>query len=296
MEADKNVLTVTPNIKDKIFTLRGLQVMFDSDLALLYGVKTKILNQAVKRNSNRFPKEFCFRLNSEEYKNLRSQFVTSKNYGGRRYLPHVFTEEGVAMLSGVLNSDTAVYMSIRIMTAFVEMRKTINTNAQLFTRIDIVELKQVEQKIETDKKFDQVFDALEKTETPSKQQIFFDGQMFDAYKFVSSLIRQAKKKIILIDNFIDDTVLTLLGKRNSNVSVTIYCKKITPQIALDLEKFNSQYPKIEIKEFKVSHDRFLIIDDKDIYHFGASIKDLGKKWFAFSKFDKQVLTILKRLK
>ncbi len=163
MEADKNVLTVTPNIKDKIFTLRGLQIMFDSDLALLYGVKTKILNQAVKRNSNRFPKEFCFRLNNEEYKNLRSQIVTSKGYGGRRYLPYVFTEEGIAMLSGVLNSDTAVYMSIRIMTAFVEMRKAINTNAQLFTRIDIVELKQVEQKIETDKKFDQVFDALEKT-------------------------------------------------------------------------------------------------------------------------------------
>ncbi len=283
------------DIKNKIFTVRGVQVMLDSDLASLYGVKTKILNQAVKRNIKRFPKEFCFRLNKEEYKNLRSQFVTSENYGGRRYSPYFFTEEGVAMLSGVLKSDTAVYMSIRIMTAFVEMRKIIHTNSQLLTRVDIVEQKQIEQKIETDKKFDEVFDALSNTDIHPQQKIFFDNQMFDAYKFVSSLIRLAKKKIILIDNFIDETVLVLLGKRNKGVSVTIYCQKITPQMMLDLKKFNSQYPKIEIKELKTAHDRFLIIDDKDIYHFGASIKDLGKKWFAFSKFDKQALTLLERL-
>jgi len=289
------VLATTPNIKDKIFTVRGVQVMLDSDLAFLYNVKTRILNQAVKRNSNRFPSKFCFRLNKIELESLRSQIVISNSRGGRRYSPYFFTEEGVAMLSGVLKSDVAVYMSIHIMTAFVEMRKIIHTNSQLFIRMDIVEQRQIEQKIETDKKFDQVFDALAKTEVLPKQQIFFNGQMFDAYKFVSSLIRLAKKKIILIDNFIDETVLTLLGKRNKGVSVTIYCKKITPQITLDLEKFNSQYPKVEIIEFKMAHDRFLIIDDKDIYHFGASIKDLGKKWFACSKFDKQAFNMLERL-
>ncbi len=199
------------------------------------------------------------------------------------------------MLSGVLKSDTAVYMGIRIMTAFVEMRKIIHANTQLFTRLDMVERKQIEQKIETDKKFDQVFDALAKTDIPPKQQIFFNGQMFDAYKFVSSLVRLAKQNIILVDNFIDETVLTLLGKRNRGVSAIIYCKKITSQIALDLEKFNSQYPKIEIKEFKMAHDRFLIIDNKDIYHFGASFKDLGKKWSACSKLDKQAINLLERL-
>ena len=296
MKKIQGILFEKVEIKSKIYTVRGFQVMFDSDLASLYGVQTKDLNQAVKRNIKRFPEQFCFQLNSDEHKGLISQFVTSKKRGGRQKLPHVFTEEGVAMLSGILKSDTAIYMSIRIMNAFVEMRRIIHANAQLFTRLDVVEQKQIEQKIETDKKFEQVFDALAKTDTPSKQKIFYDGQVFDAYEFVSTLIRSAKKKIILIDNFIDDTVLTLFTKRNKKVEVVIYCNKITPQISLDLKKYNLQYPKIEIKELKTAHDRFLIIDNKNIYHFGASIKDLGKKWFAFSKFNKQALAILDKLK
>lgn len=293
---EQNSLATIPDIKNKILTVRGIQVMVDRDLAFLYKVETRTLNQAVKRNVHRFPENFCFHINKTELKSLRSQIVISNNRGGRRYSPYFFTEEGVAMLSAVLKSDIAIYMSIRIMTAFVEMRKIINTNAQLLTRIDVVEQKQIEHKIETDKKFDQIFDALASKENPPKQKIFFNGQMFDAYNFVSSLIRQAKKKIVLIDNFIDETVLTLLNKRRRNVGITVYCRKITPQIKLDLEKFNSQYPKIEIKEFKLSHDRFLIIDGRDIYHFGASIKDLGKKWFAFSKFDNEALEILGKLK
>lgn len=209
----------------------------------------------------------------------------------RKYLPYAFTEQGVAMLSGVLKSDTAVRVSIQIMNAFVAMRKFISSNARIFQRLDVVERKQIGH----NKKFDEIFDALQSKDIKPEKGIFFDGQIFDAYKFVSDIIRTSDKSIILIDNYIDDSVLTLFSKRNKNVQVVIFTKEISKQLLLDLAKYNSQYPYVEVKEFTQSHDRFLIIDNKEVYHFGASLKDLGKKWFAFSKFDKEAFNLLDKL-
>ncbi len=277
--------------------------MLDSDLAELYGVETRVLNQAVKRNIDRFPEDFMFQLTKAEFEHLRfqngtsinsdliSQTVTSKQHGGRRKLPYVFTEQGVAMLSAVLKSDTAVKMSVQIIKAFIAMRKFIIKNAEMFQKLDRIEHKH----LEYDKKFESIFKALENKDNFPKQGIFFDGQIFDAYKFVSDLIRSARNTIILVDNYIDDSVLTLLTKRKKKVQVIIYTKKITKQLELDLKKYNTQYPSIKIREFKKAHDRFLIIDQENLYHFGASLKDLGKKWFAFSKFDSSSFEIIEKL-
>jgi len=296
-------LTHVKNIRELIHTIRDKQVIIDSDLADLYEVETKALNQAVRRNKERFPEDFMFQLTEEERENLRfqngtprgnglrSQTVTLEKGRGkhRKYLPYVFTEQGVAMLSGVLRSRKAIEVNIQIMRAFVAMRRFISKNAEIFLRLNNLEKKQ----IEYDENFKKIFDAIENSEI--KQGIFFNGQVFDAHNFISELIRKADKSIILIDNYIDNTVLTLFRKRKKDVSVTIYTKNITKQLRLDINKFNSQYEDIEVKEFKDSHDRFMIIDDKDIYHIGASLKDLGKKWFAFSKFDKDVLKIVEKL-
>jgi len=292
------------NIQNKIFTIRNQQVMLDSDLADLYQVETRVLNQAVKRNVKRFPKEYMFQLSKEEYEflksqsviskedSLTSQSVTLKNKRGkhRKYLPNVFTEQGVSMLSAVLRSDIAIEISIRIINAFIGMRKFLMENASVFQKFNYIEKKLLKH----DENFEKIFKAIEAKEVKPKQGIFFDGQIFDSYLFVSDLIKSANNKIILIDNYIDETVLTLFSK-NQKVKVTIYSKNITKQIKLDLEKYNSQYNPIEIKKFNSSHDRFLIIDDKQIYHFGASLKDLGKKWFAFSKFDMEAVGILEKL-
>ena len=274
-------------LKKQIYTVRGKQVMLDSDLAKVYRVDTKVFNQAVKRNVERFPENFRFQLALDEFDaiNLRSQFVTSSlNYGGRRYRPYVFTEHGIAMLSAVLRSDTAVKVSIEIMNAFVEMRKMLAGRAALFHRVDNIELKQ----LQADEKFEEIFRVLESGKPHSEKGVFYNGQIFDAYAFVSDIIRTAKKSIIVIDNYVDDTVLTLLGKRDNNVTVTIYTKNISKQLRLDLQRYNSQYPAIEVEIFPDAHDRFLIIDSKELYHIGASFKDLGKKWFAFSKMDIEV--------
>ena len=245
-------------IEEMILNIRGYQVMLDRDLASLYGVETKVLNQAVKRNIERFPDDFRFQLTKEEC--LRSQFVTFK------YLPYAFTENGFAMLSSVLRSQTAIEMNIRIMRA---------NNEIVFQRIANLEYHQ----IEIDKRIDEVFKKIE--QKSPQQGIFFEGQVFDAYHFVSDLIRKANKTIILIDNYIDDSVLTLLDKRNYNVSATIYTQRISEQLKLDIKRNNEQYPEIIVRCFVKSHDRFLIIDN-ELYHIGVSIKDLGKKWFAFT--------------
>ncbi len=286
-----NKLVKHDEIKNRIYTIRGLQVMLDEELAELYDINTKVLNQAVKRNNERFPEEFMFQITDNEFNSLRSQIVTSNQRGGRRYLPYVFTEQGVAMLAGVLKSETAVKMSIQIINAFVAMRRFINANAMIFQRLDTLEIKQ----IDTDKKINNVLNAIESKEIKPKQGIFFDGQIFDAYKFISDLIRSAQKSIILIDNYIDDNVLTLFSKRQKDVSFTIMTKTISKQLKLDVNKFNKQYSPVVLKEFKKSHDRFLIIDDYIVYHFGASLKDLGKKWFAFSKMKFEALEMLTRL-
>ena len=288
IQMDKEIIHIE-EIKTKIYTIRGVQVMLDSDLAKLYGVETRVLNQAVKRNKERFPEDFMFQLTKEELDSLRSQIVIS-SWGGRRYLPYAFTEQGVAMLSAVLKSKTAVEVSIKIMKAFVAMRKFILKNTEIFSRLEKVEYKLNEH----DKKFEVLFDALANKDDIPNQGIFFDGQIFDAYKFACDLIRSAKKSIVLIDNYIDESVLTLLTKRKPEVKAVIYVGKITKQIELDLKKHNAQYPPVEIKEVKNIHDRFLIIDDKDVYHIGASLKDLGKKVFAFSKIDKEGLKILEK--
>ncbi len=306
-----NEIIKQSEIQNKIYSIRGLQVMLDSDLAELYGVELKRLNEQVKRNIKRFPEAFRFQLTQIEFdeyeKSLRSQIATLeeneslkfqngilKNKRGkhRKYLPYVFTEHGVSMLSAVLHSDIAVEVSIRIINSFVEIRKFISTNARIFQRLDKVEQKLMQ----SDENFNKLFNALEDKSIKPKQDIFFKGQIFDAYTFVSDLVKTAKTSIILIDNYIDDTVLTHFSKRNKNVDFTILTKNISKQFGLDLKKHNEQYPTVKAKEFKDAHDRFLIIDEKEVYHFGASLKDLGKKWFAFSKMDISSVKVLDKLK
>ena len=287
-----NIILSKKEIEKLIFTIRDKHVMLDSDLASLYQVETKNLNKAVKRNIERFPQSFCFQLTEEEAENLRFQIGTSSlNYGGRRYLPYAFTEQGVAMASAILRSSTAIKVSVEIMEAFVEMRRILSSIASLFHRLDKMELKQ----LETDQKFEEIFKALESDKLHIEKGIFYSGQVFDAYAFVSDIIRSAKESIILLDNYVDDTVLTLLGKREQSVTATIYTKSISNQLRLDLQRYNSQYPRIEVEVFADSHDRLLIIDSTELYHIGASLKDLGKKWFAFSRMNIEVSKILQVL-
>ncbi|SOH05032.1 ORF6N domain protein [Candidatus Kuenenia stuttgartiensis] len=274
--------------------------MLDRDLAVLYDVETRAINQAVKRNMGRFPTEFCFQLSDEEFENWKSQIVISnEDKMGLRRPPYAFTEQGVAMLSAVLRSETAVKVSVNIMKAFIAMRRFLTENAYIFKRIDTIEQKQIrtDSKVdENSKKIETVLNAIEAKALPQRQGIFYEGQVFDAYTFVSDLIRSAKSSIILIDNYIDESILTFFTKKKRDVTVTIYTKKILKQFALDIKKFNEQYPLLSVKEFSKSHDRFLIIDEDAIYHIGASLKDLGKKWFAFSKMEFSVAEMLMKIK
>ena len=276
---------LTGNIEPLIKVIRGQQVMLDKDLATLYGVETKVLNQTVKRNIERFPDDFRFELNREEC--LRSQIVTSNGRGGNRYSTYAFTEQGVAMLSSVLRSQTAIEVNIQIMRAFVSMRHFIVNNASVFSRLETIEYHQLEMQQhlqETDKRIDEVFRRLDEGNAKPKQGVFYNGQIYDAYTFVSDLIKSAKRRIILIDNYVDETVLTLLDKREEGVSAIIFTQQINRQLQLDIDRHNAQYAPIGVETFRLSHDRFLCIDD-DVYHIGASIKDLGKKWFGFSKME-----------
>ncbi|MEA2039080.1 MAG: ORF6N domain-containing protein [Thermodesulfobacteriota bacterium] len=291
-----NELIKNEEIQHRIYTLRDVQIMLDRDLAIFYGVKPIRLREQVKRNIKRFPSDFMFQLTEEEVDLMVSQnaIPSRQHLGGS--LPFVFTEQGVATISSVLTSERAIEVNIKIMRAFVAMRLFIASNAEVFQRLDRVEREQIEYKEETDQKFEQIFNAIEERSIKPKQGIFFDGQVFDAYQFVSDLIRSAKKTIIIIDNYIDDSVLLLLTKRKKEVTVKIFTKTISRQLALDVKKHNSQYPHVEIKRFKYAHDRFIIIDDKEVFHFGASLKDLGEKWFAFSKLEKNAFRLMERLK
>ena len=275
------------NIEPLIKVIRGQQVMLDKDLAMLYGVEAKVLNQAVKRNVERFPNDFRFQLTKEEC--LRSQIVTLNEKQGKhlKYMPYAFTEQGVAMLSSVLRSQTAIEVNIQIMRAFVSMRHFMVINASVFSRLETIEYHQLEMQQhqqETDKRIDEVFRRLDEGNAKPKQGVFYNGQIYDACTFVSDLIKSAKKRIVLIDNYVDETVLTLLDKRDNNVSAIIYTQQISRQFQLDIDRHNAQYAPIDVETFRLSHDRFLCIDD-DVYHIGASIKDLGKKWFGFSKME-----------
>lgn len=288
----------TPNISQLIYIIRNQQVMLASDLAMLYQVETRVLNQAVKRNQKRFPERYCFQLTKEEAENLTSQIVmSSSTHGGRRIPPYAFTEQGIAMLSAVLRSDIAVEVSIRIMDAFVEMRRFIAGNAHMFERIERVELKQLTYQKETDEKFEQVFDFIH-AHTESSQKIFFDGQIYDAFSLLASLIQKAKKDIILIDGYVDIGTLNLLAKKQTNVAVEIHTLSNTKLSAADIAKFNSQYPTLTVKHSNAFHDRFLILDHKEAYHVGASLKDAGKKCFAITLLQEEGLLkeLLGRLK
>ena len=285
MAEDKNLVIVDNiEIQNMIYSVRGKQVMLDSDLAQLYHVETKVFNQAVKRNINRFPEHFRFQLTESEFKNLRSQIVTSREndstHGGRRYMPYVFTEQGIAMLSAVLKSDVAVEVSIKIMNSFVEMRNFLLSNREMFARLDRVELKQ----LETDKKLEEVFNYIA-TNTEVKQNIFFDGQIYDAFSFIIGLIKKAKKEIILIDNYVDINTLNILCKKNKGVDIIIATAGKGNLSTKDINKFNAQYPKLSVKTTTDFHDRFLIIDKMEVYHIGASIKDAGKKSFGITKIE-----------
>ena len=306
-------------IESLIITVRGKQVILDRDLARLYGVETKVLNQAVKRNIERFPEDFLFQLTKEEYEILKSQIVTSSeevlrsqivtiendedflrsqiatiDMRGRhlKYLPYAFTENGIAMLSGVLRSPMAIATNIHIMRAFNAMRHFIGSHAQVFQRLDVMERNQLALNASqaellthqalTDKKIEEVFKRLDAGDAKPEHGIFFDGQIFDSYSFINDRIREAKKHIILIDNYVDDSVLKMLDKRKKGVTVKLYTNLAFGSLKLDLKKHNAQYAPIDAEQFNRSHDRFLCIDDT-VYLVGASLKDLGKKWFGFSK-------------
>ena len=282
-----NFLSVMENkelaiIQNKILVIRNQQVMIDRDIAELYGVETRILNQAVKRNMERFPNEFCFQLNEDEFEKWKSQFVISNSIKmGLRKRPFAFTEQGVAMLSAVLKSDKAVTASIQIIKAFVSMRRFLLSNAHIFQRLDSLEI----HRIESDKRIDELFTRMDRYKIDDTQGIFFQGQIFDAYAKFQSFIAQAQKEIVLIDNYVDITVLERLATKNSGVDVTIYTLPNTRLTAQDVRSFNAQYPTLTVRHTTSMHDRFLIIDSSILYHLGASIKDLGKKCFAFELFD-----------
>ena len=270
-------------IKNLIYTIRGKQVMLDSDVAKLFNYATKDLNRNVRNNIERFPEYYCFRLTEDEYKSLRCKnFTLNKNGRGehRKYLPYVFTEYGITMLAGLLKSEIAVNISIKIVNTFIEMRKFLNSNGQVFERLTNVEYKL----LEYDKKFDKVFNQLQQEEN-IKQKIFFQGQIWDSYSVIIDIIKRANKKITIIDNYIDDSILKMLTKKNKNVEVIIITSDKSNIENIDVKKFNKEYPTLKVAKSNKFHDRFIIIDNKELYHCGASIKDLGKKCFAINKIE-----------
>ncbi len=295
MESENSILEEN-SIRSKIHVIRGQQVMLDRDIAELYGVETKALNQAVKRNKERFLEEFCFQLIKEEAERevlSRSQFVTLKKEEVKRgknikYLPYFFTEQGVAMLSSILRSETAVKASIQIIKAFVSMRHFLLNNSEIFSELKIMRQHQIETDVhlkESDKKIDELFSLMDKYNIKETQGIFFQGQIFDAYAKFESFLATAKKEIILIDNYVDLSILQRLAKKKKSVNVTIYTDPKTKLTAQDIQTFNSQYPTLTVTHTAKTHDRFLIIDKSTVYHIGASLKDLGKKCFGFSILD-----------
>lgn len=288
MEENKLVIQneiVSEDIKNLIYTIRGKQVMLDSDVAMLYNYTTKNINKAVKRNIDRFPEDFCFQVTETEFQNLRFQFGTLNkkvNNGAvtRKYLPYVFTEQGISMLSGILKNEIAIKVSVSIMRAFVEMRKFLMLNGQVFERLTNVEYKLLEH----DRKFDEVFNQLQTGES-IKQRIFFDGQIYDAYSLILDIIKKANMKILIIDNYIDDSVLKMLAKKKKDVEVAILTSDKSNIDNLDIKKFNKEYPILKVAKTNKFHDRFIVIDNKEMYHLGASIKDLGKKCFGINKIE-----------
>ena len=277
-------------IKQKIYLIRGKQVMLDSDVADLYHYETKRINEAVKRNIERFPEDFCFKLTNQEYFHLKSQIATSNENivnvmrGGKQKIPYVFTEKGIIMLSGLLKNEIAVDVSIKIVEAFIKMRNFINTNKELLNRVITIENKLDKKITDYDAKFEKIFNELQ-GETEFKQKIFFDGQVWDSYNLIINIIKNADNKITIIDNYIDDSILNMLSKKKKNVEVTLITSYKSNITKLDVQKFNKEYPILKLAKTDKFHDRFIVIDNKELYHCGASLKDLGKKCLAITKME-----------
>ena len=314
MEESQNILEPIGNsdnaalvpIENLIYVIRGQQVMLDSDLARLYGVETRRLNEQVKRNIERFPDDFMIQLTKDEVQNLMSQFATSSSrsqnvisgWGGNRKPPYAFTENGVAMLSSVLRSKTSIEVNIRIMRAFTAMRSFLMNNAHMFKRIETIEHNYLlvnRHLSEHDRKFEEILSRLDDKDSEPIEGFFFEGQIFDAYSLISDLIRKATRRIVLIDNYVDDRILKVLTKRGEGVSAIIYTDPHHSQITNDLRRHNAQYPKIDVRHCTNVHDRFMIIDDT-VYFIGGSIKDLDKKVVAFSQMHQNPNDILSKLR
>ena len=279
-------------IEEKIFTFRGVQVMIDKDLADVYGVKTKALNQAVKRNIERFPERYRFQLSDNELDELVTKcdrLVTLKHSSSN---PFVFTKQGVSMLASILKSDTAIQTGIKIIDAFVAMRHFMLSNAKLFVEIDNLKQHQIETDVhllENDKKIDQILTLLDKNKDEDKQRLFFDGQIYDAFSFMVSIVKKANKDIILIDNYVNVETLDILSKNKEKINVQIITSKKTKLTQYDVDKFNAQYPTLTLNYIDKFHDRFFIIDHSTAYHIGASIKDAGKKCFGVNMINDEWL-------
>lgn len=302
MEKEDSIMTINndsnimeceiEDIKKKIYTIRGKQVMLDSDVANLYHYETKRVNEAVRRNKERFPEDFCFKLTEKEYNSLKSQIATSNESiikiiqvrGGKQKIPYVFTEKGIIMMSGLLKNDIAVEVSIKIVEAFIRMRNFINDNKSLFERVITIENKLDKKINDYDIKFEMIFNELQRT-TEYKQKIFFDGQIYDAYNIIVNIIKKAERKILIIDNYIDDSILELLTKKKDGVEVVILTSYKSNILKLDIQKFNKEYPTLKVAKTDKFHDRFIIIDNKELYHCGASLKDLGKKCFGINRIE-----------
>lgn len=290
MKNTTDLLTVE-SIRNYVYTIRGQQVMLDSDLSDIYGYELKAMNQQVKRNIERFPEDFMFQLTKDEVELVKSQFVTSRENtffsgqgGGRRKFPYAFTEQGIYMLATVLKGELATKQSIFIMRAFKEMRHFIANNALMFEKINAIELKQLEYQKDTDEKFGRIFEYMSNHEEEN-QKIFYDGQIFDAFSFLTDIIGHAKKEIVLIDGYIDVITLNILTKKNAGVDVFAYTLPSARISSQDINNFNAQYPTLTIKKTIAFHDRFLIIDGLEGYHIGASLKDAGKKCFGVNKIE-----------
>ena len=280
------------SIENSILNIHGKPAILDSMVAQLFGLSVKRINEQVKRNPQRFPESFCFQLSLRDWQILKSQIATSKNErGGKVKPPWVFTEHGIAMIATLLNTPQAVNLSLQIIEVFIFARKTGLMSLNVASKLDTLEVHQKQLSHE----LAMIWERLNNPFHLKEQGIFFNDQIFDAYVFSSNLITSAKKSIVLIDNYIDETTLLQLSKRNANVNCIIYTEKINPQLKLDLDKHNIQYPSIEIRIIKNVHDRFLILDNQSLYHLGASLKDLGKRWFAFSKMDDLIEDVLKKL-
>ena len=281
-------------IRSRILTIRGMQVMLSSDLASLYEVEVKYLHRQVKRNANRFPPDFVLHLSPDEANALRCQNVTSKR-GGDRYGVLAFTEQGVAMLSSVLKSDRAAAVNVSIMRVFVAMRKALASVAPILSRLDVVERRQIADQSRNEERFDTIFRAMDGGEFPP-QKVFFDGRHYEAYSFARRLVRRATTSIVLVDGYCNDVTLDILSNKRGGAEVTIATAAKTPITATAVAKFNKQNPTLTVKATGVFHDRFLILDGKELYHFGASLKDLGRHYCAVSRMDAMFIpSILQRI-